>query len=277
MALDRALPPVDEPPADLHAAMRHAVLAGGKRLRPILCLAAADAASDRRPFAAAKTLAPAALHAAVAVECLHAYTLVHDDLPAMDDDAWRRGQPTCHVKFGEALAILAGDALQALAFETAARCGAPGRGGAAALTAELGRAAGSRGVVGGQAADIAAPRPCDADRLAFIHLHKTADLFCAACRMGGLAVGAARRRVDALGEYGRQLGLAFQLTDDLLDAAPAPERDEPSCLDVYAPEEARERAAETTRLAIGAAREVGGAAAIAPLVAVAQSLVHRAS
>jgi geranylgeranyl pyrophosphate synthase len=245
--------------------MRHAVLLGGKRMRPLLAFAAAAVSGD----------AERALPPAVAVELIHAYSLVHDDLPAMDDDDWRRGQPTCHVKFGQALAILAGDALQALAFEMAATSGASGRGGAAALTAELASAAGSRGVVGGQAADIAAPRPCDATRLQFIHLHKTADLFRAACRMGGLAVGASRRQLAALGEYGTQLGLAFQLTDDLLDATPSAQQDEPSCLDVYAPAQAREQVAEATRRAIRAAETVGRGTVVAPLVAVAQSIVNR--
>ncbi|MBN1556928.1 MAG: polyprenyl synthetase family protein [Lentisphaerae bacterium] len=209
--LDRVLPPESEPPAGLHRAMRYSVLSGGKRLRAVLCLAAAEAAAPGRP-------APFA--AAAAVELLHAYTLVHDDLPDMDDDAERRGKPSTHVAFGPALAILAGDALQALAFETAARAPVPAPYPANQLVLELARAAGSRGVVGGQVEDLAADALPDPGTLRFIHEHKTADLFRAALRFGAVSAGAPPEALGALTEYGLQFGLAFQITDDLLDATP---------------------------------------------------------
>ena len=211
--LDRILPPETEPPARLHEAMRYSVFSGGKRLRAVLCLAAAEAARGG--------VGSPALAAAAAVELLHAYTLVHDDLPDMDDDAERRGKPSTHVAFGADIAILAGDALQALAFETAARAPVPAAIPPNRLVIELARAAGSRGVVGGQVEDLAAiecaPAP---DALRFIHEHKTADLFRAALRMGALAAGAAPETLAALTDYGLRFGLAFQITDDLLDGTP---------------------------------------------------------
>jgi geranylgeranyl pyrophosphate synthase len=156
---------------------------------------------------------------ALALELQHTYTLIHDDLPCMDDDRLRRGKPTCHVVFGEANALLAGDALQALAFEIAARA-MPGHGAdPGILVRELAHAAGSRGVVGGQVEDLAlrerAPTP---ETVAFVHLHKTADLFRAALRMGAMAGGADAGVLGALTEYAVCFGIAFQIADDLLDA-----------------------------------------------------------
>ncbi len=248
--LDRVLPSADTPPGVLHACMRHAVMSGGKRLRPCLCLAVADClAGDPTP----------ALAAAAAVELLHTYTLVHDDLPAMDDDDERRGQPSCHVKFGETNAILAGDALQALAFQVAAQSPiAPDA--ANAIVRVLAIAAGSSGVVGGQVADLAsADRPMTEATLAFIHQHKTADLFVAACRLGALAVQASPADHDVIGRYAACLGLTFQITDDILDGRASGDlagaQDHGSCLRLYGLEGARERATALTdqaRQAIGA-------------------------
>ena len=208
--LEQILPPEDDPPEVLHAAMRYAVFSGGKRLRPVLCIAAAEAVGgDPAP----------ACRAGAALELLHAYTLVHDDLPCMDDDDMRRGKPTVHVAYGEANAVLTGDALQALAFEVLAACAPPAPWSAADLVRALAAAAGSRGVVGGQVEDLAGlDRPLTADRLTFIHMHKTADLFRAALRIGAMSAGAAQDSVEALSRYGQELGLAFQITDDLLDA-----------------------------------------------------------
>jgi len=205
--LDAAMPSADTPPRVLHEAMRYSVFSGGKRLRPILCLAAAEAAGA----------SPAcAVLPALAVELLHTYTLIHDDLPCMDDDDLRRGKPTCHVVFGEANAVLAGDALQALAFETAARLHPY-------AVLELARAAGSLGVVGGQVADIArGAKAPSRDAVDFVHERKTGVLFRAAVRMGALAGGASHASLDALTVYAGRLGTAFQIADDLLDAAPAP-------------------------------------------------------
>ena len=208
-ALDHWMPAVAEPPGRLHEAMRYSVFAGGKRFRPIVCLLSAEACGAPR----SRVLRPAA-----AIELLHTYTLIHDDLPAMDNDDLRRGQPTLHKVFGEAGAILAGDALLTLAFEWLADCPAPAPHPPGRLARELAFAAGSRGVAGGQFEDLAAEGlPPDAAQLEFIHLHKTAALIEAACRMGAVAAGAPEDRVDRLGAYGRDIGLAFQIADDLLN------------------------------------------------------------
>ncbi len=202
--LDRILPTINTRPARLHEAMRYSIFAGGKRLRPILCIAASEACGG---------IAEQAMGAACSLELLHTYTLIHDDLPAMDDDTLRRGRPTCHIAFDEATAILAGDALLTFAFEvlsTLPKCGA--------LSAELALAAGSRGVIGGQAEDLAAEgKPADTDRVETIHRNKTAALIRAACVMGGLCAGATQDTLEALARYGEAIGLAFQITDDLLD------------------------------------------------------------
>ena len=195
--LAEALPAEGARPSDLSDSVRYAVGAGGKRIRPLICLASAVAVGGRAEDAA---------YPAAAIELLHNYTLVHDDLPSMDNDATRRGKPSVWAKFGEANAVLAGDALQALAFSTAAR--APRN--AAGVVAELGRAA--YGVVAGQVEDIAATGDTD-----FIYEHKTADLFVAAAAMGGLAGGGSEADVERLRTFALNLGLAFQFEDDLLD------------------------------------------------------------
>ncbi len=208
--LDLALPPADREPRALHAAMRYAVLGGGKRIRPMLaCAAAAAVGAD----------AARADAAAAAVEIIHAYSLVHDDLPAMDDDALRRGQPTCHVKFGEALAILAGDALQALAFEVLLRDPAQACARGARMAALLAQACGSAGMAGGQAIDLAAVgQRLDAAALERMHAHKTGALIRAAVALGAMAGGCEDARVlAALDRYAGAVGLAFQIRDDILD------------------------------------------------------------
>jgi len=209
-ALAAALPDPESNPQRLHAAMRHAVLLGGKRMRPLLVYAsgavfgADDHALD----------APAA-----AVELIHAYSLVHDDLPAMDDDALRRGQPTVHVAFDEATAILAGDALQSLAFEVLAgtRVNDAVR---VALLRTLALASGAAGMCGGQALDLAATgngAALSVDDLERLHMMKTGVLIRAAVRMGGLSGGADSAAMKSLDRYASALGLAFQIRDDLLD------------------------------------------------------------
>ena len=213
-ALERALPDVDSSsgsnPQALHHAMRHAVLLGGKRMRPLLVHASG----------AMYQAAPEALDAAgVAIELVHAYSLVHDDLPAMDDDALRRGQPTVHVAYDEATAILAGDALQALAFEVLAR--APLEPAVQVeLLRTLARAAGAAGMCGGQALDLAATGnggALDVASLERLHALKTGALIRAAVRMGALCGGADDDGLAALDRYADALGLAFQVRDDLLD------------------------------------------------------------
>jgi geranylgeranyl diphosphate synthase, type II len=209
-ALDQRLPAATERPTVLHKAMRYSVMAGGKRVRPVLCLAACEA-SGVPP--------ETALVPALALEVLHTYTLVHDDLPCMDDDELRRGQPTAHVVFGEANALLAGDALLTLAFDWLSTVTAPPPYPANQLSRELAEAAGSRGVIAGQVEDLAAEgKPHDADLLEFIHRHKTTALIRAAVRMGAICAAASARALAALTAYGENVGLAFQIADDILNA-----------------------------------------------------------
>ncbi len=202
-ALENCLPATDTRPAVLHEAMRYCVLNGGKRIRPILCIAAAETcgAETRQ-----------ALLPAISTELYHCSTLVHDDLPCMDDDALRRGMPTCHVKFGEANAILAGDALLVHAFQVLAEHGN------AQLSMELAQAAGSLGVIAGQVEDLAAEgRAPNADLVDFIHMNKTAVLIRAAVRMGAILGGATPGELESLTTFGEKIGVAFQIEDDILD------------------------------------------------------------
>lgn len=201
--LDEVLPSANARPAVLAEAMRYAVGSGGKRIRPLVCLASAVAAGG---------VAEDARYPAAAIELLHNYTLVHDDLPAMDNDVERRGRPTVWKKYGEANAILTGDALLALAYRTAAR--APRN--VAAIVDALG--AKGVGVVQGQVEDVAgATQTADASSVPFVYFHKTADLFVAAAEMGASAGGGTAAAVAQLGRFAENLGLAFQYEDDLLD------------------------------------------------------------
>lgn len=208
-ALDRLLPDETVEPASLHTAMRYSVFAGGKRMRPILCLEAARIfSSDVGP----------ALHPACALEFIHTYSLIHDDLPALDNDDLRRGKPTCHKKFGEALAILAGDGLLTLAFETIGATPVPADRRTAILAEVAGAAGTINGMVGGQVADIEAERkPVDRQMLEYIHRSKTAALIRASVAAGALCAGAGAEDVGRLGRFGETIGWAFQVTDDILD------------------------------------------------------------
>lgn len=194
----------------LHSAMGYAVLGGGKRIRPVLAMAAARSVGHQ----AERALVPGC-----AIELIHAYSLIHDDLPAMDDDALRRGKPTVHMAFDEATAILAGDALQALAFESLSTRGKFLATTRLQMVRELARAAGEGGMVGGQAIDLAAVgKPLELADLERMHRHKTGALIEASVRLGALAVETAQPwQLDALQRFGRALGLAFQVQDDLLD------------------------------------------------------------
>ncbi len=204
------LPSDGHPPVSLHRSMRYASLGGGKRLRGILCMEAHRIAGDPYP--------EAALDAACAVELLHAYTLVHDDLPVLDDDLMRRGKPSCHAEFGEATALLAGDALQALAFEVLSRCEGPPNENVLQSVGMLAEAAGSRFLVGGQVADIEAEGDDpDGERVLFIHLRKTAELIAVSLGIGATLAEGSSERTGVLVEAGRKIGLAFQITDDILD------------------------------------------------------------
>lgn len=204
--MDATLPPADEIPSDLHAAMRYATLGGGKRLRA--CLVYAVGTALEAPLAVLD--APAA-----AVELIHAYSLVHDDLPCMDDDDFRRGKPSCHKAFGEATALLAGDALQTAAFIALAGASGLAAGAHIRMIETLAVASGSRGMAGGQALDLGAGTATTLDALEIRHRRKTGALIHAAVQLGALA---ARPQIAAdLDTYGTALGLAFQIADDLLD------------------------------------------------------------
>lgn len=209
--LEDFVPSADEPPRTLHAAMRHLLFPGGKRLRPLLAMAAAEAVG----------VAPeVALPMAAAVELIHTYSLVHDDLPCMDDDDMRRGIPTVHVAFDEATAVLAGDALQALAFEAAVAAAPDAPEQSLRAARDLARAAGSRGIVGGQVDDVAAvsaEATLSPAELESIHQRKSAALIAAAVVTGARVAGASDELLDRLQKFGLDVGVAFQITDDRLD------------------------------------------------------------
>jgi geranylgeranyl diphosphate synthase type II len=209
-ALDRWLPAESAPPATIHRAMRYSVFAGGKRLRPILCMEAARAVSDS---------VDGVEDVACTLELIHTYSLIHDDLPALDNDDLRRGRPTCHKVFGEAMAILAGDALLTLAFEVLAKTDAVDDARRARLAAELATASGTvGGMIAGQVHDLEGEgRPPDAALLESIHRAKTGALLRASLRMGAIFAGATPAQYEALSRCGEHAGLAFQIVDDLLD------------------------------------------------------------
>jgi len=268
--LDQVMPKSGCRPAILHKAMRYSVFSGGKRIRPILCLAAAEVvgSSYRR-----------ALLPAAAIELLHTYTLVHDDLPCMDNDDFRRGKPTVHKKFGEANAVLAGDALQALAFKVIARTPTASASTKEKLVSELAQAAGSTGIIGGQVEDLAAiSKKQTQGMIDFIHRHKTADLFNASLRMGALSGEADTKQIKALTTYGKNVGLAFQIMDDLLDESQpgtrsGVEKPELTCLSILTPEEARRKAEALIHNAVSALQ--GLKSRLQPLISIAQFVINR--
>ena len=216
-ALERVLPAETEPPETLHKAMRYSLFAGGKRLRPVLVIAGAEAVGGRMDDV---------MPTACALELIHTYSLVHDDLPAMDDDDFRRGAPTNHKMFGEAMAILAGDALLTLAFRLVADNARPGMDAARLrdVLADIADAAGHTGMVGGQVADLLSEGRCvSADAVDYIHAHKTGALIRTALRVGARLSGATPAQISALGVAGAALGLAFQIIDDVLDVVSSSE------------------------------------------------------
>jgi geranylgeranyl diphosphate synthase type II len=215
-ALDRFLPKASVPPATLHKAMRYSLFAGGKRLRPVLCLATAEACGGKTT---------AALPHACAVECIHTYSLIHDDLPSMDNDDLRRGRPTCHKVFGDGIAILAGDALLTIAFEIATHTKAVSRYDLRDIFRELTDAAGSRKLIAGQVADLEAEgRRINRAQVRSIHENKTAALLTASVRLGAMAANANAKQLSAVTAFGRALGLAFQVIDDILDVTQTSEK-----------------------------------------------------
>lgn len=261
-ALDGYLPTAKTRPATIHEAMRYSLFAGGKRLRPVLCLAAAEACGGT---------VENAMPAAAAVECLHTYTLIHDDLPCMDDDALRRGRPTCHVVYGEGVAVLAGDGLLTIAFEILAKTPPTRRHGVAEYVTELAIASGSRHLIGGQVMDLEGegsevlPTPA---QLRYIHESKTAALLTASVRLGAMSANATPAKLEALSAYGRSLGLAFQVIDDILDVTQTSEKlgksagkDEAVAKSTYPAlfglEKSRKEAAKLTRLAHAALEPLG--------------------
>jgi geranylgeranyl diphosphate synthase type II len=214
-ALDGFLPKAKERPATIHAAMRYSVFAGGKRLRPVLCLAAAEACGGEISDA----LAPAC-----AVELMHTYSLVHDDLPAMDDDDLRRGRPTCHKVYGEGMAVLCGDALLTESFIVLATTTATKRYGTRDYIAELAETGGSRKLIGGQVMDLEGEGQKLTKRdLVRIHEAKTAALLTTSLRLGAMTANATPAKLEALTKFGHALGLAFQVIDDILDVTQSTE------------------------------------------------------
>jgi geranylgeranyl diphosphate synthase type II len=216
-ALDRLLPPANQHPVSIHRAMRHSVFAGGKRLRPLLCMEAGRMIGGSLPAGIEELGA--------ALEMLHTYSLIHDDLPALDNDDLRRGRPTCHKVFGEAIAILAGDALQTQAYETLSRlrCPAEAR---VRIIEEIAHGTGTvNGMIGGQVVDLEAEhsKP-DLTTLEYIHRSKTAALITASVVSGGVYAGADHDAVEHLRAFGKSIGLAFQIVDDVLDVTQTSEQ-----------------------------------------------------
>lgn len=215
-ALNAYLPKTASKPRTLHEAMRYSLFAGGKRLRPVLALAAAEACNGK---------ALSALPAACAVECIHTYSLIHDDLPCMDNDDFRRGKPTSHKVYGEGIAVLAGDALLTIAFEILATAKPSARYPMQALVRELADAAGSRWLIGGQVVDLQSEgKKLSPKELQYIHQSKTAALLTACLRLGAMSANATAKQLEALTQFGKSLGLAFQIIDDILDVTQSSEK-----------------------------------------------------
>ena len=215
-ALNRFIPSEETSPPTIHKAMRHSIFAGGKRLRPILCLAAAEACGGS---------IDTAMPAACAVECLHTYTLIHDDLPCMDDDDFRRGVPTCHKVYGEGVAVLAGDALQALAFQLLAEVPGNAQFNVGDYVRELAVTSGSLHLIGGQVMDLEGEgKKLPLADLRYVHESKTAALLTTSIKLGGMSAGATTEQIAALHAFGWNTGLAFQIIDDILDVTQTTEK-----------------------------------------------------
>jgi len=283
--LDRHLPEEDTYPPSIHNAVRYSLFAGGKRLRPVLTLAAAEAVGGRREDA---------LPAAAALEMIHTYSLIHDDLPAMDDDDLRRGKPTSHIVFGEAIAILAGDALLTHAFHVlATACLSSDHANRDAdarrlrAVAVLASAAGMKGMIGGQVVDLESEgKTVDAATLDRLHRMKTGALMEAAAHLGALLGGGSDESIERLSGYGREVGLAFQIVDDLLDREGNPadlgksagkdlKAGKATYPAIHGSEQARRRAKELAERAIEMVRPFGPRAE--PLTLLARRIVERSS
>jgi len=215
-ALDRYLPKENAKPATIHKAMRYSLFAGGKRLRPILCLAAAETCGGK---------IDGALPLSCALECIHTYSLVHDDLPSMDNDDFRRGRPTCHKVFGDGIAVLAGDALLTSAFEIVSHAKTPRRYDMSILLREIAIAAGSQKLIAGQVADLEAEgQKTTRAQVRYIHENKTAAILTTSVRLGAMSANANPKQLSAITKFGRALGLAFQIIDDILDVTQTSEK-----------------------------------------------------
>jgi geranylgeranyl diphosphate synthase type II len=215
-SLDRFLPKETTRPPTIHKAMRYSLFAGGKRLRPVLTLAATEACGGK---------IERAMPLACAIECIHTYSLVHDDLPSMDNDDFRRGRPTCHKVFGDGIAVLAGDALLTVAFEIVSHAKPGRRYDMSTLLREVAVAAGSRKLIAGQVADLEAEgKPATREDLRFFHENKTAAILTAAVCLGAMSANAPSRELSAMTKFGRSLGLAFQVIDDILDVTQTSEK-----------------------------------------------------
>jgi geranylgeranyl diphosphate synthase type II len=278
-ALDAIVPPAKTFPTSVHEAMRYSLFAGGKRVRPILAIAAAEALGARTP---------GLLPVAGALELIHTYSLIHDDLPAMDDDDFRRGRPTCHKVYGEAIAILAGDGLLNLAFEVLSdprRTASIPANRLLGIIKEIGTASGVRGMVGGQVVDMESEgREIDVPALEYIHTHKTGALIRASVRVGAIYARAGEKRLKALTRYGELAGLAFQIADDILDITGKREeigknvgsdlkKDKRTFPSFFGLEGSRQRANEVADKAIDALRDFDHKAD--PLRALAKYIVNR--
>lgn len=280
-ALERLLPAADARPASIHAAMRHSVFAGGKRIRPVLCMEAGRAVADANLF-------PVAIEdLGAALEMLHTYSLIHDDLPALDNDDLRRGRPTCHKVFGEAIAILAGDALQTRAYEVLSQlpCPAEAR---IKIIEEIAHGTGTiDGMIGGQVVDLEAEHTrVDAETLEYIHRSKTAALIAASVVTGGLYGDGSAEQIEQLRLFGQAIGLAFQIVDDLLDVTQTSEQlgktagkdvasEKATYPSLFGLEESRKKAAALLHSAGSALKSFGPRADT--LISLARFLVERES
>jgi geranylgeranyl diphosphate synthase type II len=278
-ALDKLMPPATRFPPSIHEAMRYSLFAGGKRVRPILAIAAAESLGARTTDL---------LPVAASLELIHTYSLIHDDLPSMDDDDFRRGRPTCHKAYGEAIAILAGDGLLNMAFEVLSdprRTKTIPATRLIAVIREISEASGVRGMVGGQVVDIESEgRDVDFPTLEYIHTHKTGALIRASVRVGAIYAKASLKRLTALTRFGERIGLAFQIADDILDVTGNPgetgkdvgsdqKKGKKTFPGFYGLEESRMRAAEVANKAIYALREFDRKAD--PLRELAKYIVNR--
>jgi len=276
-ALERLLPAASERPTSIHQAMRHSVFAGGKRLRPILCMEAGRAVVGSLP--------PEIEDLGAALEMLHTYSLIHDDLPALDNDDLRRGRPTCHKVFGEAIAILAGDGLQTQAYEVLSGLHCPPEA-RVRIIEEIARGTGTiNGMIGGQVVDLEAERTKpDAETLEYIHRSKTAALITASVVTGGIYAGASPEQVTQLRSFGQAIGLAFQIVDDVLDVTQTSEQlgktagkdaasEKATYPALFGLEESRKRAAALLQSACKAVENFGPQAAV--LKDLARFLIER--